>query len=836
MLFNLPETEKNEQNSIDSLSDYENPYPEIATHRKHKLNKTWSCSCLHLETKNEEEAEYESDHEGKEEKQEGKKITGKEKGKKKQARNAKGKATARNKPNNTKPPKTAPKPQPEKKPPEPSTSKKKFNITPSVPELARTEPELLKEQVILVRDMKVGEFCKNKITMNLVSIAEIAGSLPAPQEEVKPPEIKPSTEGKTGKGKGKGHISKAPSKNVKPVEEEVKLTGIQAVIRDELIDKLQASMYVESPLQIETENEELIKWVDSKETKTTDAVYWCKLCNAYLNPEVVISHYKGKSHEEVVEKSLENDVFHDHILRVTIIPRSESNANEVLNQKAKLLKRKAKKLKQRLEVTALPHETATHAIKDTSSLSTSRQRIQRLCIDLDKQVNPYIKDYDLLEIRLKEILKIIDQRVDVDLQLLRNMKCIHMLVEVCKRVFCCPKGELKCLGQVLDLIMKIISGFTTLRENRIYLLTTNKLVILVELLMWCLVNINTKFIVGIPFLPTLLQILTVHIKQKVEHEQFKHKDPFIQYIYCYGVLSKLKSKVFQVVNGPLDLTDSKNVVPSVLLSSIMFVESLTMYTSIEPRISRAVFEKPSKEAEDAQFVMKQTELYGVVHLLSKLLLSKGPFRESNSAILPYTIQTLILMSMKILNNSCRIDLVEVQGIFKVSYYYEQIYHLLNYLLQYSNENVDNSKEVRELLHETILFCGYIALMNTELQTLFSKGEVTLVQKLSNLPIHYFQDKKMKDILFPTLVSVVHNNKRNFLILEKELDTRLIADYLKVWINTKEEDTLQGNLSISGTSSVFDMLQGNSPFICFSKRVPRKVWEEVLAACELLKKP
>ena len=110
-------------------------------------------------------------------------------------------------------------------------------------------------------------------------------------------------------------------------------------------------------------------------------------------------------------------------------------------------------------------------------------------------------------------------------------------------------------------------------------------------------------------------------------------------------------------------------------------------------------------------------------------------------ILPYTIQTLTLISIKTLNNACRTDLVAVQTILKTPYYSEQIYHLLNYLLIYTVENVDSSEEVRELLHETVLFIGYITLLDAEIQGMFSKGGYTLVQKLCNLPIQYFQDKK-----------------------------------------------------------------------------------------------
>ncbi|MDR3547509.1 MAG: hypothetical protein P4M11_04420 [Candidatus Pacebacteria bacterium] len=89
--------------------------------------------------------------------------------------------------------------------------------------------------------------------------------------------------------------------------------------------------------------------------------------------------------------------------------------------------------------------------------------------------------------------------------------------------------------------------------------------------------------------------------------------------------------------------------------------------------------------------------------------------------------------------------------------------------------------------------------------------------------------RLKDILFPTLAVVIYNNERNMSILSREIDTGLIAEYLKNWLSMKEEE--QDNLSLSGTSSAFDMLLGNSPFICISKRVPRKICEEVLKSCQ-----
>lgn len=82
---------------------------------------------------------------------------------------------------------------------------------------------------------------------------------------------------------------------------------------------------------------------------------------------------------------------------------------------------------------------------------------------------------------------------------------------------------------------------------------------------------------------------------------------------------------------------------------------------------------------------------------------------------------------------------------------EQLYHLFNYILYYTVETAENQEDSKELLHETLLLIGYFALFNEKHQEILCRGENTLLQKLCNLPFPYFCDKKLKEILFPTLI-------------------------------------------------------------------------------------
>lgn len=64
---------------------------------------------------------------------------------------------------------------------------------------------------------------------------------------------------------------------------------------------------------------------------------------------------------------------------------------------------------------------------------------------------------------------------------------------------------------------------------------------------------------------------------------------------------KIKAK-FQIINGPLDLSEMMGQVPLFLLKSATFIESITNLLSVDA-IIRPVYEKSTKIAEHILFVI-----------------------------------------------------------------------------------------------------------------------------------------------------------------------------------------------------------------------------------------
>ena len=248
--------------------------------------------------------------------------------------------------------------------------------------------------------------------------------------------------------------------------------------------------------------------------------------------------------------------------------------------------------------------------------------------------------------------------------LFRKLKFIPILIDICKRILICPKQEFKHLGKVIEQTIKIISIFCTHRENRNYMLQTNRILPLMDLLTWCL-NRPTQLFFGIGFLPQLFQLITLHIKHRAPFECIQSKEYLVEILICSQLMLKIKNK-FAVINYPMamDYTQNNGQVPMFLLKSISFIESLTSKISQDSR-HRPVYEPNLKLGEHYLFVIQNTELFGVIPMLATLLLthstslSSSEVETNSKKVMPQTFLSLAIVSVNVLNNMMRMSLCSI---------------------------------------------------------------------------------------------------------------------------------------------------------------------------------
>ena len=116
----------------------------------------------------------------------------------------------------------------------------------------------------------------------------------------------------------------------------------------------------------------------------------------------------------------------------------------------------------------------------------------------------------------------------------------------------------------------------------------------------------------------------------------------------------------------MDISQMMGQVPMFLLKSITFLEALTSITSSDARY-RPVYERNNKVGEHYLFVIENTELFGIINMISTLLLTHSeqfktsyPHQDSDqnvTRIMPQTFLSLSIVSIKVLQyykNGCQI--------------------------------------------------------------------------------------------------------------------------------------------------------------------------------------
>lgn len=97
----------------------------------------------------------------------------------------------------------------------------------------------------------------------------------------------------------------------------------------------------------------------------------------------------------------------------------------------------------------------------------------------------------------------------------------------------------------IELSIQIFKQFVIIQENREYIISTNKIVSIVELLLWFLKmnrNGNQYSFFGITFLPQLFEIITLCVKHRVGYQVQSMKQLYLEYILCSSLLVKLNQK------------------------------------------------------------------------------------------------------------------------------------------------------------------------------------------------------------------------------------------------------------------------------------------------------
>jgi len=122
----------------------------------------------------------------------------------------------------------------------------------------------------------------------------------------------------------------------------------------------------------------------------------------------------------------------DYSLSPIILKSSPGSIEEcLLKLRESAMKQKYRKLKQQMLNKGVNHEVASSVGKDITT-AFNKKKMQILSIELENKITPVISDYNSLNAKLNELIKIAARKRSEELHLMRKLKIIPWVTEILK--------------------------------------------------------------------------------------------------------------------------------------------------------------------------------------------------------------------------------------------------------------------------------------------------------------------------------------------------------------------------------------------------------------------
>ncbi|XP_015770845.1 PREDICTED: S phase cyclin A-associated protein in the endoplasmic reticulum-like [Acropora digitifera] len=336
----------------------------------------------------------------------------------------------------------------------------------------------------------------------------------------------------------------------------------------------------------------------------------------------------------------------------------------------------------------------------------------------------------------------------------------------------------------------------TCLDNCRYMVLTNKLSTVVDLLVYQMKSASTpqatpegtpkkstekepgsvgsNILLSDPLATALLNVLAVVVKcfATAPHEG-KEDGTLVQriidligYVVCSGVVDDIRS-FFIAIHGPLyDNPAAVNYAQACLA----LLSATAQYLGSR---SKNVFDTKKEDLTEFVNTFRQTELVEMVSFLYAILMNTGSV-QSPTPTLPEVTISLTTEALCTLNFMATVDLSVLQASLGAEGVSLEFRHIISHLLCVCSDGKNE-----DLLHEVILIVGYFTVLNYDNQVFVQTGRPpTLLQHLCLLPFQYFSDPRLRNVLFPTLISACYENEENKRIIEQEVSCALLENYVE----------------------------------------------------------
>ncbi|XP_012539353.1 S phase cyclin A-associated protein in the endoplasmic reticulum [Monomorium pharaonis] len=560
--------------------------------------------------------------------------------------------------------------------------------------------------------------------------------------------------------------------------------------------------------------------------KSYPAQKQCSLCGTIISNEVLLlSHLKGKTHLEAVRNAHDNrEPSRDELQRFNIaqirdVPVSminNTNMNKAAKEKQKALKRRCRKIKQRMSSRGQEWEDKykSETNQNFSIESTNKAKFRRNLKELDRLYNNHSKSawsniaLATLERCLGEIVRAFSKSCPLDQDVFRCLNGFDTLTNLLNLGLNMQNASHILPNKAIVSLCRVYkAGITGNIESTEAILLSNKILVVLDLLLQRLetltglddhaqtqdVSANStgngtvtasamqllcSLIPEEPFEKTALQTrvqdiagylvagglvdrVSRHSRALIETDFFldqEHESPLL--VSSYDLLARICSHLRRSADQ-----DAVNV----------HGESGTCNVEQTSNESHLLSTLSTTEASSAIGVLYAAVAYAPQNQKS---VSPTPSQTFTTAV-----RTLASYGLKLLRSIAELDLRTLQsflGAEGTSLQWRLIAsHLITRLSRdsLSEGTMPNTSGIH-ILSELFVVLGYFALNNPDNQLVLQSAGAgpSVLQQLCTLPFPFYGDPKLIPYTLPALLAAIHQNSEAMAILSCEMSYELLEQY------------------------------------------------------------
>nr|XP_034181232.1 S phase cyclin A-associated protein in the endoplasmic reticulum [Osmia lignaria] len=563
--------------------------------------------------------------------------------------------------------------------------------------------------------------------------------------------------------------------------------------------------------------------------KSYPAQKQCSLCGIVIPNEVyLLSHLKGKTHLEAVKSAHDGrepsrdelqrfNILQIQDLPVSVIDNNNSNEVKAAKEKQKALKRRCRKMKQRMILRGKEWEDTHKTDVNQSVESTNKAKFRRNLKELDRLYNNHLKTawssvaISALERCLGEITRAFSKSCPFDQNAFQVLNGFDVLTNLLNLGLQAQNASHNLPNKSIVSVCRVYKLSVNENDTNIEaILSSNKILVILDLLLQHLESM-TKLddhlqvqeasgnSIGSGIVASsLMQLLCSFIPEEPFEKsalQTRVQD-IAGYLVAGGLVDRISRHSRALIETDFFLDQDHESPVLVSAYDLLFRICCHLKKSTDQEIGNVHENNNNVEQTSVEShllsTLSLTEAAGAIGALYAAVAltpqnQKGSSPTPNQIAVSQSTRILIVRSLRLLKSIAGLNLQKLQNLLGAEGTSLQWRLIASHVItRLSRDPISHKPEIGSaqntsgtyILSELFQVLGYFAVNNPENQLVLQSAGAgpSVLQQLCTLPFPFYGAPGLTSYIFPTLLAATHQNPEATAILSCELSYQLLEEY------------------------------------------------------------